>query len=173
MKLSKRAMMDDMFDFMFTLVAAIIILLFISVGLSGGQSERDKKVTMALEDLKFDEDALVFLRTPVSEVWSSYEEDFRITKDTTFADLFVLMKDDLEGPYIGTSGKEFYKTSKGKDWKFKQAWNKLTDGKTARVEVYDGKTEILRHFWGKGYRHTFEINLMEDKRVIISLSEDE
>jgi len=172
MKKNKKAT-ADLFDFLFMVIVAVFVLFFVGMALSGGQREKEKATLTALEDLKLDKTVLILLKTPVSEVWDSYEEDFGINKDTTFADLFVLMKNDLAGPFSDAGG-NFYKTSLGREWNFVPLLYTVTEGKIARVQVYDNEEEILRYRWkGKGFRHTSEINLPRDKKVVISLSENQ
>ena len=67
MKMNKKAMMDDMFDFLFTVVAAIIILLFITMGLSGGQKEKERAADYQIEILRYNENFLSLLKMPINE----------------------------------------------------------------------------------------------------------
>jgi hypothetical protein len=65
MKLNKRAIMDDMFDFIVTIAAAIVILLFMSVSLSGGG--REKIVSGNLGSFDAGNSLLAYLKSPISD----------------------------------------------------------------------------------------------------------
>lgn len=66
-KLNKHGMMDDMFDFLFTVIAAFFILLFVGMALSGGQKERDDTVLEMTMNTEANEILLNYLRTPLED----------------------------------------------------------------------------------------------------------
>ncbi len=63
----KKGMMDDLFDFLFTVIAAFFILFFISMALSGGAAKAADKSLERVDEVNSNFILLNYLRAPVGE----------------------------------------------------------------------------------------------------------
>jgi len=62
----KKAMMDDLFDFLFTVMVLFFILIFVNVALVYGQQQKETQSVYYLEQVKVNDALLNFLRLPVT-----------------------------------------------------------------------------------------------------------
>lgn len=64
-KLNKRGMLDDVFDLIFIVAGAFVILLFVNVSVMGSLRAEEKQILNNLKNLEGGEQFLVFLRSQV------------------------------------------------------------------------------------------------------------
>ncbi len=62
-KLNKSGMMDDLFDFLFTVIAAFFILFFVSMALGGGAARAEKRSVEEIDELNSNYELLNYLKS--------------------------------------------------------------------------------------------------------------
>ncbi|MBR9683404.1 hypothetical protein GOV03_02590 [Candidatus Woesearchaeota archaeon] len=66
-RLGKKGMMDDLFDLLFTVMAAIFVLFFVQLVLSGGAAGAEERSVVNLNAMNARENFLFLLKLPVND----------------------------------------------------------------------------------------------------------
>jgi len=66
-KLGKRAMMDDLFDVLFTVMAAFFIMIFMGIVIGGAEEGKEQAANNQIKILDINNNFLMLLKTPVNE----------------------------------------------------------------------------------------------------------
>jgi len=141
--MDKKAMLDDLFDLFFTVIAGFFLLLFIGVIINGTVDDDNKASFEGINLLKGDEVLLNYLNTPINIVWPTAKEDFSVSTETTFLELILQMKETSGGSFTGIDGASGSWNNQFDGWKFVRASENALGQEMLSLEIKDGENTLL------------------------------
>jgi hypothetical protein len=105
----KRGMMDDLFDVLFTVMAAFFILFFAGLILSGSGADRERIATGEMGEMTAKENLLIYLKSPVSnnrnmaDLIVQWRYDKEKYNDELISESFEILK-RLPVPQVSSEG---------------------------------------------------------------------